>query len=67
MICDSTLLKHLASLPWSSLTKAQEDSLLAKLDLHNVYLRFQSDMFLNPLAESCMYVLGLLRSQLIFV
>ncbi|KAF9445711.1 hypothetical protein P691DRAFT_734529 [Macrolepiota fuliginosa MF-IS2] len=46
------LLNQFISLPRSSLTKAQENSLLAKLNLHNVYLRFQSDMFLNSLAES---------------
>ncbi|KXN84922.1 Separin [Leucoagaricus sp. SymC.cos] len=46
------LLEQFISLPQSSLTKAQENSLLAKLNLHNVYFRFQSDMFLNSLAES---------------
>jgi separase len=48
----SALLEQFISLPRSSLTKAQENSLLAKLNLHKVYLRFQSDMFLNSLAES---------------
>ncbi|KAF5357177.1 hypothetical protein D9756_006793 [Leucocoprinus leucothites] len=48
----NTLLQRFTSLPRSSLTRAQESSLLAKLNLHNVYLRFQSDMFLNSLAES---------------
>ncbi|KAJ3567488.1 hypothetical protein NP233_g6332 [Leucocoprinus birnbaumii] len=48
----NALLQHFTSLPRSSLTRAQENSLLAKLNLHNVYLRFQSDMFLNSLAES---------------
>ncbi|EKM75331.1 hypothetical protein AGABI1DRAFT_80074 [Agaricus bisporus var. burnettii JB137-S8] len=48
----NSLLKQFISLPRSSLAKAQENSLLAKLNLHNVYLRFRGDMFLNSLAES---------------
>jgi separase len=48
----NSLLQRFVSLPRSSLAKAQENSLLAKLNLHNVYLRFRGDMFLNSLAES---------------
>lgn len=34
------------------LYQAEENALLAKLSLENVYTRFQADMFLNSLSES---------------
>ncbi|KAF9003465.1 hypothetical protein BDZ89DRAFT_1095795 [Hymenopellis radicata] len=47
-----SLLESLLSLPSSSETKAEENSLIAKLTLHGVYKRFRGDMFLSSLAES---------------
>ncbi|KAF8887051.1 peptidase family C50-domain-containing protein [Mucidula mucida] len=47
-----SLLESLLSLPSSSETKAEENSLIAKLTLHGVYKRFRGDMFLSSLPES---------------
>ncbi|KAF7363579.1 Cysteine peptidase C50 [Mycena sanguinolenta] len=48
----SALLQRFLALPAGSRTKAQENSLLAKLTLHEVYGRFRTDMFLSSLTES---------------
>ncbi|KAJ7173997.1 cysteine peptidase C50 [Mycena crocata] len=46
------LLQRFLALPAGSRTKAQENALMAKLTLHEVYGRFRTDMFLSSLAES---------------
>ncbi|KAG6813285.1 hypothetical protein H0H92_012440 [Tricholoma furcatifolium] len=48
----SKFLNTFISLSHSSQTKAEENVLMAKLALHNVYGRFRSDMFLSSLTES---------------
>ncbi|KAJ7741576.1 cysteine peptidase C50 [Mycena maculata] len=48
----ATLLQRFMALPAGSRTKAQENALMAKLTLHEVYGRFRTDMFLSSLAES---------------
>ncbi|KAJ7271936.1 peptidase family C50-domain-containing protein [Mycena haematopus] len=48
----SALLQRFLALPAGSRTKAQENSLMAKLTLHEVYGRFRTDMFLSSLTES---------------
>ncbi|KAJ7087888.1 peptidase family C50-domain-containing protein [Mycena epipterygia] len=48
----ATLLQRFLALPAGSRTKAQENALMAKLTLHEVYGRFRTDMFLSSLAES---------------
>ncbi|KAJ7510027.1 cysteine peptidase C50 [Mycena galericulata] len=47
-----TLLQRFLALPAGSRAKAQENALMAKLTLHEVYGRFGTDMFLSSLAES---------------
>ncbi|KAJ6630611.1 peptidase family C50-domain-containing protein [Mycena sp. CBHHK59/15] len=46
------LLERFLALPAVSRAKAQENALMAKLTLHEVYGRFRTDMFLSSLAES---------------
>ncbi|KAJ7709735.1 peptidase family C50-domain-containing protein [Mycena rosella] len=46
------LLQRFLALPAGSRTKAQENALMAKLTLHEVYGRFRTDMFLSSLTES---------------
>ncbi|KAJ6475784.1 cysteine peptidase C50 [Mycena vitilis] len=48
----ATLLERFLALPAGSRTKAQENALMAKLTLHEVYGRFGTDMFLSSLTES---------------
>ncbi|KAJ7273284.1 cysteine peptidase C50 [Mycena rebaudengoi] len=48
----AALLERFLALPAGSRTKAQENALMAKLTLHEVYGRFRTDMFLSSLAES---------------
>ncbi|KAJ7653310.1 cysteine peptidase C50 [Mycena polygramma] len=48
----ATLLERFLALPAGSRTKAQENALMAKLTLHEVYGRFRTDMFLSSLTES---------------
>ncbi|KAJ7172324.1 cysteine peptidase C50 [Mycena filopes] len=48
----ATLLQRFLALPAGSRTKAQENALMAKLTLHEVYGRFRTDMFLSSLTES---------------
>lgn len=51
------LLDRFLSLPSTFATKADENALMAKLTLHNVFARLDSDMFLNSLLESSAYSL----------
>ncbi|KAF7984668.1 hypothetical protein HWV62_12932 [Athelia sp. TMB] len=46
------LLKRFVDLPASLETKSEENALMAKLSLHDVYGRFRADMFLSSLIES---------------
>ncbi|KAG7448865.1 uncharacterized protein BT62DRAFT_946578 [Guyanagaster necrorhizus] len=46
------LLEKFMCLSYNSQTKAEENSLIAKLTLHGVYKRFRADMFLSSLTES---------------
>ncbi|KAJ7097786.1 cysteine peptidase C50 [Mycena belliarum] len=46
------LLKRFLALPAGSRTRAQENALMAKLTLHEIYGRFRTDMFLSSLTES---------------
>ncbi|TFK38240.1 cysteine peptidase C50 [Crucibulum laeve] len=46
------LLERFLALPSSSYTKSEENALMAKLTLNNIYERLRSDMFLSSLAES---------------
>ncbi|KAK0192924.1 peptidase family C50-domain-containing protein [Armillaria mellea] len=46
------LLEKFMCLSYNSQTKAEENSLLAKLALYGVYKRFRADMFLSSLTES---------------
>ncbi|EGO04017.1 hypothetical protein SERLA73DRAFT_84238 [Serpula lacrymans var. lacrymans S7.3] len=46
------MLEKLIALPPSPETKAEENALMGKLTLHDVYGQFRADMFLNSLAES---------------
>ncbi|KAK0449824.1 peptidase family C50-domain-containing protein [Desarmillaria tabescens] len=46
------LLEMFMCLSYNSQTKAEENSLIAKLTLHGVYKRFRADMFLSSLTES---------------
>ncbi|KAJ7775022.1 cysteine peptidase C50 [Mycena metata] len=48
----ATLLQRFLALPAGSRTKAQENALIARLTLHEVYGRFRTDMFLSSLTES---------------
>ncbi|KIP07348.1 hypothetical protein PHLGIDRAFT_30059 [Phlebiopsis gigantea 11061_1 CR5-6] len=48
----ASLLERFRSLSFTADAKAEENALLAKLSLENVYTRFQADMFLNSLSES---------------
>ncbi|KAF7338167.1 Cysteine peptidase C50 [Mycena venus] len=48
----TALLQRFLALPAGSRTRAQENALMAKLALHEVYGRFRSDMFLSSLTES---------------
>ncbi|KAF8958159.1 peptidase family C50-domain-containing protein [Flammula alnicola] len=48
----NSILERLLSLSHSSNNKAEEHALMAKLTLHGVYNRFQTDMFLSSLTES---------------
>ncbi|KAF8880008.1 hypothetical protein BD779DRAFT_1549966 [Infundibulicybe gibba] len=45
-------LNQFLSLPHTTHTKAEENALVAKLNLHDVYGRFRADMFLSSLSES---------------
>ncbi|KAK7020489.1 cysteine peptidase C50 [Favolaschia claudopus] len=47
-----TLLERFLTLPAGSRSKAQENALMAKLTLHEVYGRFRTDIFLSSLTES---------------
>ncbi|PPQ80273.1 hypothetical protein CVT24_006605 [Panaeolus cyanescens] len=51
-----SLLEKLLSLSSTSLNKAEENALMAKLTLHNVYGRFRTDLFLSSLTESTIAV-----------
>ncbi|KAK0203498.1 cysteine peptidase C50 [Desarmillaria ectypa] len=46
------LLEKFMCLSYNSQTKAEENSLIAKLTLYGVYKRFRADMFLSSLTES---------------
>ncbi|KAF7294812.1 Cysteine peptidase C50 [Mycena indigotica] len=46
------LLQRFLTLPAGPRSKAQENALMAKLTLHEVYERFATDMFLSSMAES---------------
>ncbi|KAF8878729.1 peptidase family C50-domain-containing protein [Infundibulicybe gibba] len=46
------LLNRFLSLPHTTQTKTEENALVAKLNLHDVYGRFRADMFLSSLSES---------------
>ncbi|SJK98717.1 uncharacterized protein ARMOST_01986 [Armillaria ostoyae] len=46
------LLEKFMCLSYNSQTKAEENSLIAKLALYGVYKRFRADMFLSSLTES---------------
>ncbi|KAF8212071.1 peptidase family C50-domain-containing protein [Mycena galopus ATCC 62051] len=48
----AALLQRFLALPAGCRTKAQENALIAKLTLHEVYGRFRTDMFLSSLTES---------------
>ncbi|EDR03598.1 uncharacterized protein LACBIDRAFT_307095 [Laccaria bicolor S238N-H82] len=48
----NSLLEKFLSLPSSSRMKVNENSLMGKLTLYNVYARFRADMFLSSLTES---------------
>ncbi|KAJ6525608.1 peptidase family C50-domain-containing protein [Mycena capillaripes] len=48
----ATLLQRFLALPAGSRTKAQENALMAKLTLHEVFGRFRTDMFLSSVTES---------------